>query len=457
MDTQRSNLPVDWDELKWIFSQTFRSNPRYWQNYRTQRIGDGFEPSPIEDAAGSSPLIDYVRQHLPHTVADSWLGERLPYDAPEWLRNVRLGGYSPQLQADFMAARREHPGLRSNTVHKDYTPEFENPQLQNPIGDSGRRKAAQAAGVVASDLVGVQGLQNLYWLFNAAEAVTSIATLQAIHNAQRGISEVPTPLLKTRPMRWAAAAPAWIGMKFATGQFGRPAGYSVGVPSEADPTQTASPLLEFASDIFMGRAGELLPWDQFKQERPDVSKGEYEAYKAYLHGNKSPIKATLDGINGPEVNVLGKSIPVLTGVLPAVAMAAGARFGARRAARRLTENGTDPITGEIGVDLLRARKEAFERYNTLDGNSLMERHAADADSRADNREVLGKMLAKEKANREHVYNALNRAVENETLKNVILYGGGAMAGTALAGATLEQLRRLLKGPAPVTSEEAPTA
>jgi hypothetical protein len=457
---QASNLPFDWDELKWIAAQSFRSNPRYFQNLRTQRMGEGWEPSILEDVMGSSPLLDYTRQHLPATVGDTRLGQALPWNTPEWVRNVPLGGYSPERMAAFEQARAEFPNLRANTVHKDVTPEFDRPTGEVPIGDSGRRKAAQALGTTAADVVGVQGLMHLWWLLNAGEAVTSVATLQALHGAQGGISNTRTPLLKSRPMRMAATAPAWIAMKFANGSFGRLDGYTAASPSADDPRQPSSGIEEFLSEMVLGRSGKLLPYREFVQERPDVSKGEYEAYKAFLHGNKMPIKATLDGIHGPEINFLGKSLPVLTAVLPAVAMAAGGRYGARRAARRLVESGVNPVTGEMGVDLLQERQKAFKRFNELDGNSLMERHGADADSRADERGsrdwLSEEELKAERQSRFEEYEKINRAVESEVLKDVMLYGGGALTATALIGSTLEQVRRALRGRAPIEEEETPS-
>ena len=85
----------------------------------------------------------------------------------------------------------------------------------------------------------------------------------------------------------------------------------------------------------IGRTGQLLPYDEFVQERPDVSRGEYESYKAFLHGDKSLLKFNADGIQGAEVNFLGKSIPLLTGLAPLVGCVIGGRVGVRLAGRRL--------------------------------------------------------------------------------------------------------------------------
>jgi len=447
---QNANLPWDWDELKWIAAQAFRSNPRYYQNLQTQRMGQGWEPSILEDMAGSSPLLDYTRQHLPGKLGDTALGRKLPWNTPEWVQNIPLGGYSRERMEGFDELRGQLPNLRANTVHKDFTPEFDNPTAEEPIGDSGRRKAAQAFGVTMADTIGVQGLMNLWWLLNAGEAVTSVATLQGLHNAQAGISDVRAPLLKSRPMRMAATAPAWIAMKFANGSFGRLDGYSAASPSADDPRKASSPVEEFLSEMVLGRSGNLLPYREFVQERPDVTKGEYEQYKAFLHGNKMPIKFTADGIHGAEVNFLGKSLPVATAVIPAVAMALGGRYGARKAALRLKERGVDPVSGEMGVDLLQLRQKRFEAFNELDGNSLMERHGADANSRADDRLQPNSPEARELFD---LYEKTNRAVENEVLRDVLTYGGGSLTASALIGSTLESLRRGLRGKAPIEEED----
>ena len=61
-----------------------------------------------------------------------------------------------------------------------------------------------------------------------------------------------------------------------------------------------------------------------------MSREEYNAYKNYLFTGKSPIKATLDGIQGPEVTFMGKSIPLATGLVPMAAAVVGARRGIKR-------------------------------------------------------------------------------------------------------------------------------
>ena len=78
--------------------------------------------------------------------------------------------------------------------------------------------------------------------------------------------------------------------------------------------------------------------------RPDVSKDEYMRYKAFKYDNDADLnpfdgdivlptgvlKYTNEGIHGPEVQFLGRSLPIATGILPTAAAIAGTAYGARR-------------------------------------------------------------------------------------------------------------------------------
>ena len=84
---------------------------------------------------------------------------------------------------------------------------------------------------------------------------------------------------------------------------------------------------------FLGKRGRLLPWEQFRQERTDIPYEQYEKYQNYLRNKDENalrdmtgglLKGTLDGINGPELSVMGYS------VTPTGALAAGAALLAGR-------------------------------------------------------------------------------------------------------------------------------
>jgi len=121
-------------------------------------------------------------------------------------------------------------------------------------------------------------------------------------------------------------------------------GYEAALPSQEDPTKTSNVIGEVAAKYILGRTGNLLPWDEFKKVRPDVSKGEYMKYKAFKYDKKADLnplddgkitlptgvlKATTEGIHGPEVQFLGRSLPVATTILPTVTAIAGTAAGVR--------------------------------------------------------------------------------------------------------------------------------
>ena len=127
--------------------------------------------------------------------------------------------------------------------------------------------------------------------------------------------------------------------------FGGYEGYEAVVPSAEDPSKTDNAVAEVASKYILGRTGNLLDWDEFKKVRPDVSKGEYNAYKAFKYDkavDMNPFddgkfslpagvaRGTTDGIHGAEIQFLGRSLPVNTAIMPFASAVAGAALGVRR-------------------------------------------------------------------------------------------------------------------------------
>ena len=119
-------------------------------------------------------------------------------------------------------------------------------------------------------------------------------------------------------------------------------GYKAAVPSDEDPTKTDNVVAEVGLKYLLGQTGGLLPYDEFKKVRPDVSKDEYGKYQAFkydkgidlnpLDGDLNlagALKYTNEGIHGPEIQMLGRSLPVTTGVVPFLGALAGTAAGAR--------------------------------------------------------------------------------------------------------------------------------
>jgi hypothetical protein len=141
----------------------------------------------------------------------------------------------------------------------------------------------------------------------------------------------------------------------------------------------------------MGRTGQLLPYSEFSQVRPDVSREEYNKYQAFkydksedynlLDGDFSvgagAIRGTTEGIHGPEIQFLGRSLPVATGVIPYASALAGGLVGARMgapggkaASRGLIGGMTGLVAGQIGGNIIeqeRRRRNSVE--NQLEGGN----------------------------------------------------------------------------------------
>jgi hypothetical protein len=333
-------------------------------------------------------------------------------------------------------------------------------QLQ-PVGAAGQlaRNAAQVAGVATRDTMN-QGLLGLYWFANAAEALASlggqVAQYGALHSSRGrrlpgtkvvvGARDAVSPAtiqsdVYRTPGTGIFASMPLIGLVgLAGGSFMRKEGYKAVLPEEgegADPRESAN----LPGEIFMrtvGRHGGLLAYGDFVQERPDVSHGQYTAYQAYLQGNKSLIKGTMEGIHGPEVNLFGKSLPVLTGLIPLAAAAYGARRGYRMAGNRLAGRdllGRSPA-GSRGVDQFRRLEDlatdvdnartAIREVSTKGGDGA-------AEAIADATQALEKAQARQ--------TRAQRTLDNRLALGGILGASAAILPTVAVTQGLEQVRR----------------
>ena len=178
------------------------------------------------------------------------------------------------------------------------------------------------------------------------------------------------------------AIPAGIAVNSSIGllnPFGGQEGYKAVFEDEDDASKTSNAVGEVAAKYILGKTGNLLPWDEFKKVRPDVSKGEYMAYKAFKFDNDldanpmdgdlvAPagiLKYTDEGIHGPEVQFLGRSLPIATGIMPTAAAIAGTAYGARRGGVRgglttgLLSTGAAMLTGSI-IENERRKRNAAE-------------------------------------------------------------------------------------------------
>jgi hypothetical protein len=123
------------------------------------------------------------------------------------------------------------------------------------------------------------------------------------------------------------------------------------------------------------------------------------------------------------VTFLGKSIPLATGILPAVAAVIGGRRGARKAGERLARRGDLQEAADLRETWVEMKREAGNPDSDIGPEDI-----ADAYNR---------------------YEDLQMKNEREVALQTILYSSLGMGGTAIAGHTLESIRRALKGKAPV--------
>lgn len=333
-----------------------------------------------------------------------------------------------------------------------------------PVGAVGdlQRRAAQIAGVTTRDLM-QQGPQSLFWLLNATEAIASLGSQAAQRGALSAREGIKLPFTNRRVLQQEAVTPAvlpkdtyklqgagvyssipLIGLTgLVSGTLLRAPGYKAVLPEDKDSdgdeydTSKSQNLPGEIAMRILGRKGNLRAYSDLAVERPDVTKEEFLKYSAYLQG-KSLIKATGEGIHGPEVNLFGKSIPLLTGIIPIAAGLIGARQGMRAAGNRLAgrgwrgleQPGTLPTKRTIaGVeqavpDRFVEAEAAYRRANKAQENGTV----------TDD----GELLAPDSRKAAH---RLQVEIEKDKLKGVL--AGSTLLGGAAAVATqgLETVRQ----------------
>ena len=241
-------------------------------------------------------------------------------------------------------------------------------------------RAGQIAGTLAADLT-QDNTRSFYWLLNAAQATGNVIAESAMGAANKALySKVPVGNIKTEPKGGkyidakgdprkgvsidkdgviekrkfepghlaALGIPTGIAIHTGLGlmtPFGGAEGYRAVLPSDDDPTKTENVIGEVGLKYLMGSTGKLLPYDEFSQVRPDVSPEEYRAYQAFKYDKPvldvnpfddgqmgilgGAVKTTDEGIHGPELQFLGRSLPVTTGIVPYLGALAGGVAGVR--------------------------------------------------------------------------------------------------------------------------------
>lgn len=270
--------------------------------------------------------------------------------------------------------------------------ERDNRQIREDLGIGTKQglgpRAGQLLGTVGADLT-QDSTRSFWWLLNAAQATGNVIAEKALgsrfgNKALFGRSPIINPVtndvytvkeaegtpyldptgsptkgvnierdgtLSKRNFEPGHVASLMIptGIAINTGlglmtPFGGAEGYKAVDPRDDDETKTANVISEVGQKYFLGKTGKLLPYEEFRQVRPDVSPEEYRAYSAFKYDNSTDLnpfddgqvvlpggvaKFTDEGIHGPEIQFLGRSLPATTGIVPYLGALAGGIAGVR--------------------------------------------------------------------------------------------------------------------------------
>ena len=182
------------------------------------------------------------------------------------------------------------------------------------------------------------------------EAARAADLISAEGTKRKGVGQKNGKLTKRRfdPGDVASLAiPTGIAINAGIGllnPLGGSGGYAAALPSDEDPSKTSNAVLEVAAKYILGKTGNLLPYDEFTKHRPDVSREEYNAYKAFKWDKEADYnlfddgqvtlptgvaKFTMEGIHGPELQFLGRSLPATTTLVPYLGALIGGVAGVR--------------------------------------------------------------------------------------------------------------------------------
>lgn len=269
----------------------------------------GFDPSVYQEAPKKS-LIDSFKAGY------EWQGQR-PKEGPGIFSDKNSSRYSTSFVTDVFTNR--HP------------PKAFYEQV-NPV--------AANAGRFIGDVTGF-GTQHFAWNVHPLDLL-STAGYNSVKKAG-GSAELGRLTAWGAASILGAASGNWDPTNLAEG--GRQKGFRAISQDEEDATKSTNPVMDtvFHRGI-LGRTGWLLPWEEFKEDRPDVSYEKYEGYKDYLRdgGFMGLLKATPDGIDGPEARLMGYRVTVPGALAAGATLAGGIALAKHQAKKRSPLKTTQP-------------------------------------------------------------------------------------------------------------------
>lgn len=145
----------------------------------------------------------------------------------------------------------------------------------------------------------------------------------------------------------------------------RPAGFQAMMPQQGNLRQTENPVGEYIARGFFGQTGRILPWNEFRKERPDVSYDQYQGYlkmqrdRSFISGGGGAVPYVNVGFGafrivpnnpiagGPTFTSLGYNVN-FPGALAAGATAAGALYAGRQLLGSQQQQPTPPPPTQPG-------------------------------------------------------------------------------------------------------------
>ena len=241
--------------------------------------------------------------------------------------------------------------------------------------------------------------------------------------------------------------------------FGGAEGRKAVFPDEEDPTKTSNVLAEVAAKYILGRQGDLLPYEEYKKVRPDVSKDDYRAYKAYrfnkaedynifddgkINVGNGILKVNTDGIEGSELMFLGRSMPTDTVLMPTAAGVLGSAVGAA-----LAKHGGFNLDGvEEGIE---RRETELKQLNNRYGDAQNPMNDPGIASKLRRKDQLKQEIEQVKKRRDFMTTGpqanlfTNKRLRNTgVIKAALGAGLVSMVGTSLIGNEMENRRRQSK-------------
>jgi hypothetical protein len=287
------------------------------QHRQDVQANPGYVPTDFgvdENTGMPSPTLAGSRGIL----RDTWDGlvSGFTYQQQDPNSKYNDGRYSRSLLDDAWRAVRSKPQIPVNVPVVEGSKAFD---------------AAYNVGRVIGDGVGF-GTQSKFWNIHPLD----VASTQGF-NFLKGQSIDPRV---ARLGAYSGALALGVGSNnfnpFNVMEGGRQTGFEAISADENDPRQSTNPVMDMVFHRGMlGRTGKLLPWEQFSQERPNVSYDQYEAYKEYLRdpGMLGLVKGTWDGVDGAEARIMGYRVTPL-GVASALGTLGAVAGIAKLAGRR---------------------------------------------------------------------------------------------------------------------------